>query len=79
MFTKARKLLVLYLLGSICLCGLILPGAAALLAYAHNKYTNEALRKRGIKVLAFEGKYLADLLGGPHCLTMPLVRKSGPR
>jgi len=44
------------------------------IAYAHNKYTNQALRQKGIKVLTFEGKYLADGLGGPHCLTMPLVR-----
>jgi arginine deiminase len=44
------------------------------LAYSHNRYTNEALRKKGIQVLTFEGKYLADSLGGPHCLTMPLVR-----
>jgi arginine deiminase len=53
-------------------------GPGKVLAYAHNKYTNEALRKRGVRVLAFEGKYLADSLGGPHCLTMPLVRKSKP-
>ncbi len=52
-------------------------GPGKVIAYAHNKYTNEALRKRGVKVLTFEGKYLADSLGGPHCLTMPLVRKSG--
>jgi arginine deiminase len=45
------------------------------LAYAHNKYTIEALKKGGIEVLTFEGKYLADDLGGPHCLTMPLVRQ----
>jgi len=51
-------------------------GPGKVLAYAHNKHTNEALRKRGVQVLAFEGKYLADGLGGPHCLTMPLVRKS---
>ena len=44
------------------------------IAYAHNRYTNQALRQRGVKVLAFEGKYLADGFGGPHCLTMPLVR-----
>jgi len=54
-------------------------GPGKVLAYAHNKYTNEALRKSGIKVLTFEGKYLADSLGGPHCLTMPLVRKSSYR
>jgi arginine deiminase len=48
---------------------------AKVLAYAHNKYTIEALKKGGIEVLTFEGKYLADDLGGPHCLTMPLVRQ----
>ena len=53
-------------------------GPGKVIAYAHNKYTNEALRKRGVKVLAFEGKYLADSLGGPHCLTMPLVRMKNP-
>jgi arginine deiminase len=47
-------------------------------AYAHNRFTNLALERRGIKVLAFEGKYLADSLGGPHCLTMPLVREQNP-
>ncbi len=49
-------------------------GPGKIVAYAHNRYTNDILRKRAIKVLTFEGKYLADLLGGPHCLTMPLVR-----
>jgi arginine deiminase len=49
------------------------PGTVA--AYAHNRHTNAALRQKGIRVLVFEGKYLADSLGGPHCLTMPLVRK----
>jgi arginine deiminase len=48
---------------------------AKILAYAHNKYTIEALEKNGVKVLSFEAKYLADDLGGPHCLTMPLVRQ----
>ena len=51
-------------------------GPGKVLAYAHNTHTNEALRRHGVEVLAFEGKYLADSLGGPHCLTMPLVRKS---
>jgi len=49
------------------------PGLVA--AYAHNRHTNAALRARGVRVLAFEGKYLADGLGGPHCLTMPLSRR----
>jgi arginine deiminase len=49
-------------------------GPAKVIAYKHNKFTNLALERKGIEVLAFEGKYLADQLGGPHCLTMPLVR-----
>jgi arginine deiminase len=43
-------------------------------AFAHNKYTNDALLNDGVEVLSFDGKYLADNLGGPHCLTMPLER-----
>jgi arginine deiminase len=49
------------------------------IAYAHNKFTNQALRQSGVKVLTFNGKYLADMMGGPHCLTMPLVRSSRSR
>jgi arginine deiminase len=52
--------------------------AGNVIAYAHNRFTNLELERRGIKVLAFEGKYLADGLGGPHCLTMPLVREQYP-
>jgi arginine deiminase len=44
-------------------------------AFAHNKHTNDALLQNGVEVLSFEGKYLADNLGGPHCLTMPLERR----
>lgn len=50
-------------------------GPGQVIAYAHNQHTNEALRTRGVRVLAFDGKYLADGLGGPHCLTMPLARR----
>ncbi len=45
------------------------------LAYAHNRHTNAALEAHGVKVARLEGKYLADMGGGPHCLTMPLVRR----
>jgi arginine deiminase len=48
------------------------------IAYKHNTFTNLALEGKGFRVLAFEGKYLADSLGGPHCLTMPLVRTQNP-
>jgi arginine deiminase len=50
-------------------------GPGKVIAYAHNRHTIQALQENGIEVLPFEGKYLADNLGGPHCLTMPLLRK----
>jgi arginine deiminase len=46
-----------------------------ILSYAHNVHTIQALMEHGIDVFPFEGKYLADNLGGPHCLTMPLLRR----
>ncbi|HEY4492872.1 MAG TPA: arginine deiminase family protein, partial [Acidobacteriota bacterium] len=45
------------------------------IAYAHNKHTNAELRKKGVEVLTFAGSDLVSMLGGPHCLTMPLIRK----
>jgi len=53
-------------------------GPGKVIAYAHNKYTNVALQQVGVQVETFEGKYLADMLGGPHCLTMPLQREMFP-
>ena len=50
-------------------------GPGKIISYAHNKHTIQALQEKGIEVFPFEGKYLADNLGGPHCLTMPLLRK----
>lgn len=48
------------------------------LAYEHNKYTNAALRRAGVEVLAFDGELLSIRNGGPHCLMMPLVRTREP-
>lgn len=53
-------------------------GPGRVIAYAHNKFTNAAMQQAGIKVETFEGKYLADMGGGPHCLTMPLQRGASP-
>ena len=50
-------------------------GPGKVIAYAHNRHTIQALQDNGVEVFPFEGKYLADNLGGPHCLTMPLLRK----
>jgi len=45
------------------------------IAYAQNVHTNEALRRAGIKVQTFPGEILALRNGGPHCLTLPLIRR----
>jgi len=44
------------------------------LAYEHNVQTNEMLRRSGIEVITFPGEILSMRYGGPHCLTMPLIR-----
>lgn len=46
-----------------------------IISYAHNRHTIQALKNNEVEVFSFEGKYLADNLGGPHCLTMPLLRR----
>lgn len=45
------------------------------LAFKHNRYTNAALEENGIEVITFDGSHLVVGRGGPHCLTMPLIRK----
>ena len=49
-------------------------GPGRVIAYEHNVYTNEALRRAGVEVLTFPGELLSIRNGGPHCLLMPLVR-----
>ncbi|MCI0488123.1 MAG: arginine deiminase family protein [Blastocatellia bacterium] len=49
-------------------------GPGRVIAYEHNIYTNEALKRAGVEVLTFPGELLSIRNGGPHCLLMPLVR-----
>ncbi len=51
----------------------IAPGVVV--TYNRNEYSNETLRKRGIEVLEIEGSELVRGRGGPHCMSMPLVRE----
>jgi arginine deiminase len=53
-------------------------GPGRVIAFQHNTYTNEALRRGGIEVSTFPGELIALRYGGPHCLVLPLVRKKKP-
>jgi len=49
----------------------IKPGL--IIAYERNLATNENLEEKGIKIKRLPSNHL-DMLGGPHCMTMPLQR-----
>jgi arginine deiminase len=49
-------------------------GPGEVIAYEHNVHTNQALREAGITVHTFPGQSLSMRNGGPHCLTMPVLR-----
>jgi arginine deiminase len=49
----------------------IKPGL--IIAYERNWATNENLKENGIKIRELPTSHL-DMLGGPHCMTMPLQR-----
>ncbi|MCD6263433.1 hypothetical protein J7L60_03370 [Candidatus Bathyarchaeota archaeon] len=49
----------------------IKPGV--IIAYDRNVFTNEALEEHGIRIKRLPSAHL-DMLGGPHCMTMPLQR-----
>lgn len=46
-----------------------------LIAYDRNAVTNRVLRKSGIEVVEVEGSELVRGRGGPHCMTLPLLRE----
>lgn len=46
-----------------------------IMAYNRNEITNEILAKNGIKVLDFDGSELIRGMGGPRCMSMPLLRQ----
>lgn len=44
--------------------------------YACNTISNTTAREHGVEVLEIKYKTLTRARGGPHCMTMPLYRKS---
>jgi arginine deiminase len=46
------------------------------IAYAGNPATLDALKRAGVEVTLFKGTELGRNNGGPHCMTMPLERRS---
>ncbi len=49
-------------------------GPSNVITYDRNTHTNEALRAEGVTVNEVRGSELVRGLGGPRCMTMPLVR-----
>jgi arginine deiminase len=57
--------------GSNTLC--LAPGK--IVTYRRNEVTNAILRQKGIEVLEIDSGELSRGRGGPHCMSMPLIRE----
>jgi arginine deiminase len=51
----------------------IAPGVVV--TYSRNERSNEALRKRGVRVMEIDGSELVRGRGGPRCMSCPLYRE----
>ena len=51
----------------------IAPGVVV--TYDRNNRTNDALRRAGVKVIEVVGSEVGRGRGGPHCMTMPILRE----
>lgn len=58
-----------------CCTNVIAIGDRKIIAPAENKITNQRIRESGVEVIEVELKEILAHGGGPHCLTLPLVRE----
>lgn len=59
-----------------CCTNILALNDRKIVAAAENKVTNARIRKSGVEVVEVPLKDILSFGGGPHCLTLPLVRDS---
>lgn len=58
-----------------CCTNILAINDRKIIAPAENKITNDRIRKSGVEVIEVSLKDILSFGGGPHCLTLPLVRQ----
>ena len=56
-------------------CNVQALGNKRVISLKQNKFANEEMRKRGIKVIEVDITEIVKAGGGPHCMTFPLLRE----
>ena len=56
-------------------CNFLCIRPGVVVGYDRNFVTNQALRDHGVKVLEVPSAELCNGRGGPHCLSMALIRE----
>lgn len=58
-----------------CCTNILAISDRKIIAPAENKITNDRIKKSGVEVIEVSLKDILSFGGGPHCLTLPLVRQ----
>lgn len=56
-------------------CNVQALGSKRVISLKQNKFANDEMRKRGIKVIEIDITEIVKAGGGPHCMTFPLLRE----